>query len=278
MNWKRKTTKMKQLKTYILSLLMLLALDASAQCTFNNTAFNSGEYLTYNLYYNWKFVWVKAGTASWYTVASTYHGTPAYRASLTTRGNGRLDDYFVLRDTLLCYDTKDLVPLYFRKGAREGKRYTVDEVFYSYPNGKAKIKQHRIDNDGKHHWKEKTQNDCVFDMMSIFLRARSFNTSGWKKGNFVNFSIADGNSLSPGRVIYNGKATIKADNGRKYRCLQLAYDEQEKGKWKNIAKFYVTDDANHIPIRLDMSLKFGSAKAFLVSMKGVRSKITSEVK
>ena len=37
-----------------------------------------------------------------------------------------------------------------------------------------------------------------------------------------------------------------------------------------IVDFYVTDDNNHIPIRLDMFLKFGSAKAFLVDMKGVK--------
>ena len=38
---------------------MLFSQKAMAQCTFRNTAFKSGEFLTYNLYYNWKFVWVK---------------------------------------------------------------------------------------------------------------------------------------------------------------------------------------------------------------------------
>ena len=55
---------MKKLKNYIICLLAMTAVSASAQCTFRNTAFSSGEYLTYNLYYNWKFIWVKAGTAS----------------------------------------------------------------------------------------------------------------------------------------------------------------------------------------------------------------------
>jgi hypothetical protein len=30
---------------------------------------------------------------------------------------------FVMRDTLLSYTTLDIAPLYYRKGAREGKRY-----------------------------------------------------------------------------------------------------------------------------------------------------------
>ncbi len=81
----------------------MVSTTVSAQCTFRNTAFKSGEFLTYNLYYNWKFVWVKAGTASMSTVQTTYKGKPAYRGSLVTRGNKRVDDFFVLRDTLLCY-------------------------------------------------------------------------------------------------------------------------------------------------------------------------------
>lgn len=71
---------------------------------------------------------------------------------------------------------------------------------------------------------------------------------------------------------------MKADNGHKYRCLQLSYMEKENGKYKEIVRFYVTDDANHVPVRLDMFLRFGSAKAFLVGMKGVKGPITSIVK
>ena len=55
----------------VLMLLMtLLSVSASAQCTFKNTAFKGGETLTYNLYYNWKFVWMKVGAASMSTTMS----------------------------------------------------------------------------------------------------------------------------------------------------------------------------------------------------------------
>lgn len=267
------------MRKLILTLMLLAAAMAGmrAQCTFRNTAFKSGEFLSYNLYYNWKFVWVKAGTASMYTVASNFKGRDAYRASLTTRGNGKLDNMFVLRDTLLCYSSKALEPLYFRKGAREGKRYNVDEVWYSYPGGKCHIRQRKQHTSGRIKNRQHTSDHCVFDMMNIFLRARSFNSAGWKPGHVVDFHIADGNGTAPARLRYRGKKNVKADNGRKYRCLELSYMEKEDGGWKEIVRFYITDDQNHIPIRLDMFLKFGSAKAFLTSMKGVRNKITSEM-
>lgn len=262
----------------ILCLFAFMPLNTPAQCTFRNTAFKSGEFLSYNLYYNWKFVWVKAGTASMYTVQSRYNGHPAYRASLTTRGNNKVDEMFVLRDTLLCYSSTEMAPLYFRKGAREGKRYTVDEVWYTYEGGKTNMRQHRQRNDGTHSWTRISRNECVFDMMNIFLRARSFNPEGWKKGHVVKFPIADGNGIDYAQLRYRGKTTIKADNGVKYRCLELSYMELEKGKYKEIVRFYITDDTNHVPVRLDMYLKFGSAKAFLTNYKGLRNQVTSVVR
>lgn len=270
---------MRHLRVMFIAALLLTAVgEAAAQCRMTNTAFKSGEFLSYNLYFNWKFVWVKAGTASMYVVESKYKGKPAYRASLSTRGNKKVDKMFLLRDTLLCYTSKDLAPLYFRKGAEEGKRYRVDEIWYTYSGGKCNIKQSRRHSSGKIDTRRFSTPECVYDMMSIFLRARSFNTASWKEGHIINFPIADGNGTNPARLKYMGKKNVKADNGVKYRCLELSYIEEDNGEWKEIARFFVTDDSNHIPVRLDMFLKFGSAKAFLTSMKGMRSATTARVK
>lgn len=271
---------MKHLKIFFLTtLLTAVSLSASAQCTFHNTAFKSGEKLTYNLYFNWQFVWVKVGTASFDTDQVHYGGQQTYRGSLTTRGNARADKFFVLRDTLLCYNTLDMAPLYYRKGAKEGKRYTVDEVNYSYPDGKCHVKMHRQKHDGSHIRAQHTYNDCVFDMMSIFLRARSFDPTGWKKGYVVNFPIVDGRKRYPAQLRYQGKVNVKADDKHTYRCLKLAYMENEKdNEWKKIVDFYVSDDENHVPIRLDLHLRFGSAKAFMTSVTGLRNANKSLVK
>ena len=258
----------------ILAALLAVVFTAQAQCTFKNTAFKGGEFLYYNLYYNWQFVWVNAGSASMSTVESHYKGQKAYRASLITRGNNKVDDFFVLRDTLLCYSSLDLAPLYYRKGAREGDRYTVDEVWYNYAGGKTNLTQRRLNRHGESKTIKNVREECVYDMLNIFLRARSFNPEGWKKGYVLKIPIADGNSIDTAQLIYRGKSTVKADNGKKYRCLELSYMENEDGKLKEIVRFYVTDDDNHIPVRLDLFLRFGSAKAFLKSMKGNRSPVT----
>ena len=98
----------------------MFSLTAFAQCGIENTAFKSGESLTYDLYFNWKFIWMKVGTASMDTRTTTFEGKEAWKSYLITRGNEKLDKYFMMRDTLLSYCDKSLSPLYFRKGARGG--------------------------------------------------------------------------------------------------------------------------------------------------------------
>ena len=259
---------------------VLVSISGKAQCGIENTAFKSGEYLSYDLYFNWKFVWVKVGTASMSTVQSRYKGKSAWRSSLTTRSNSKLDKVFTLRDTLLSYCTQDLAPLYFRKGAREGDRYYVDEIWYSYPkNNNCHLKQHRIEHSGEHVWKESEYQDCIYDMMSIFLRARNFDASKFTIGENVPMPISDAKRLSNSWLKYQGKETFEMeDTKQKFRCLVFSFIEREDGKNHELSRFYVTDDANHIPVRLDMFLSFGSAKAFLKGYKGVRNPMKALIK
>jgi hypothetical protein len=43
-------------------------------------------------------------------------------------------------------------------------------------------------------------------------------------------------------------------------------------------KFYITDDKNHLPVRLDLNLNFGTAKAFLTGASGIRNPQTAKLK
>ena len=264
-------------------LLIIIAscgmMTAHAQCGIENTAFKSGEYLSYDLYFNWKFVWVKVGAASMSTVMSTYNGLPAYRTSLMTKGNDKLDGVFVMRDTITSYcSINDLSPQYYRKGALEGKRYYVDELWYTYPRGNCHLRMHRIDHDGEVHWKDAEYKNCIYDMMSIFLRARNFDVSKLKVGENIPMPISDARRLSNSWLKFTGKTTIKMRNSKmKFRCLTFSFIEREDGKNKELIRFFVTDDKNHLPVRLDLFLSFGSAKCYLTGMKGLRNEMESRV-
>jgi hypothetical protein len=256
-----------------------LSLFASfGQCGIENTAFKSGESLEYDLYFNWHFIWIKVGTASMDTRMTKFEGKDAWKSYLITRGFPKLDKYFVMRDTLLSYCAPDLSPLYFRKGAQEGSRYYVDEIWYSRPNGNCQLKKHAITSSGEHFWKTSTYKNCIYDMMSIFLRARNFDASKMKKGDIIPMPISDASHLSNSWLEYRGKETFKMeDTKEKFRCLVFSFYEREDNKSHELIRFFITDDQNHIPVRLDMFLNFGSAKAFLKSYKGIRSPMSAKI-
>ena len=271
-------------RNLIITLAVLLfaagwTLPANAQCEAKNNAFKSGEHVMYDLYFNWKFVWVKAGIASLTTNATTYHQTPAYRMNLLALGSKRADFFFKMRDTLTCVIGEKLEPRYFRKGAEEGKRYTVDEARFSYKDGLCFVNQKRTHRNGEVQEATDSDSRCIYDMLSILAQARSYDPADYKVGDKIKFPMATGRQVEEQTLIYRGKENVKAENEVTYRCLIFSLVEYDKkGKEKEIITFYVTDDLNHLPIRLDMYLNFGSAKAFLNSVTGNRHPLTSIVK
>lgn len=255
--------------------MCLCGLLSYAQCGVDNKAMQAGETLTYDLRFNWKFVWVKAGTASMKTVSTTYHGKPALRTHLQTKGNKRADFFFVMRDTLESTMSPDLVPYHFRKGAEEGKKYTLDEVNFSYENGQTLVRQSRKRPGKQPRYSETTENRCVYDMLSLLARARSLSAEGMKVGHKLVFPMATGTKVEDQTLIYRGVKRFTADDGVTYRCLVFSLVEYKKKKEKEVITFYVTDDDNHLPVRLDLYLNFGSAKAFLTRVEGNRHPLTS---
>ena len=126
---------------------------------------------------------------------------------------------------------------------------------------------------------DQKSNVCVYDMLSMMLRARSFDASDYKVGQKIKFPMADGGKVEEQTLIYRGKKNFKMEESKtKYRCLVFSFVEYEDGKEKEVVTFYITDDKNHLPVRLDMYLRFGSAKAFLTEAKGVRNPQTAIIK
>ena len=266
----------------ILATIILAAaahMPAAAQCPLQNTAFNPGETLRYQLYFNWKFVWLKAGTASLEIKDATYKGKTCLKASLITKGSPRTDKFFMMRDTLTSFFTPALEPLYYRKGAREGKRYYTDEAWYTHRTNAVNVRQLYQREGSEARTNEQTSAECVFDMVSMMMRARSFDPSAYKEGQRIQFLMADNGRIKSETLVFRGRENFKMEStGVTYRCLVFSFIERKDKKDKEVVTFYITDDKNHIPVRLDLFLRFGTAKAFLTSQTEPRNPQTSIIK
>lgn len=108
------------IRKLILCLFLLVGgMAASAQCGAVNDAIKPGETLSYELKFNWKFVWINAGWAKMTVNETTYNGRPCLKTDLQSYTNKKIDFFFKMRDTLTCITSQDLVPLYFRKERRK---------------------------------------------------------------------------------------------------------------------------------------------------------------
>lgn len=256
----------------LVTILMFFGVASSASQNIQQSpAFKSGETLKCNFYFNWKFIWVKAGGASLIIRDTIFNGQPAQYMSLLSTTNSTADSFFRMRDTLTTVFTPDLRPLYYRKASAEGKRYYLNQVWYNYEDdGRIKVSQYyRRDNETPV-CKEEYTNKPVYDMMSLLAYARTLDFSSLKKGERLTFPVATGKKITNQHLIYRGKKKTKSDDGKEnYNCIVVSLVEERDGKEREIINFHVTDDKNHLPILLDLALNFGSAKARLSYSSGL---------
>ena len=263
-------------KFFFVCLLHALGLYAYSQCAMKNDGFQSGERVTYDLSFNWKFVWTKAGHATLSFDKIDHESKPAYRIDLIAVGNKRADFFFKLRDTLTSVISERLEPIYFRKGAVEGKRYWVDEAFFTYNDGVSYVKQKRT-RDGQVKEYEGNDSRCIYDLLSVLAWARSLNMEGYEAGDRIHIPVATGKRVEEQTLIFRGRETYKAENEITYNCLVFSLVETKKGKEQEVITFNVTDDLNRLPVRIDLSLSFGSAKASMNEAVGSKYPFTSIV-
>lgn len=81
---------------------------AKAQCGAENDAIKPGETLSYELKFNWKFIWINAGWAKMTVNETTHKGQPCLKTDLQSYTNKKIDFFFKMRDTLTCITTQQL--------------------------------------------------------------------------------------------------------------------------------------------------------------------------
>lgn len=265
-------------RTSSLAVLLLLCLTAAAQSI--NTAVGSAEVLHYDLYYNWKFVWVNAGSAMMSVTQTTYDGLPAYRTRMLTRGSEKADHFFVLRDTLTSLVTSDdMLPREFTKNDVEAGKRRQRRVSYSYGDGRFTADQLYINPEGEQSRTVDTCDEPIYDMLSYILRARSFDPTSWEPDTHITFLMTDGRGVHRETLVYRGpRQAAMRGSSAVYDCLVYSFVQTVDGRERDVATFYVTRDLNRIPVLVEFNLRFGSAKAYLSGYTGLRNPMEARIR
>lgn len=165
-------------------------------------------------------------------------------------------------------DQEAMVPLKFKRDVYEGG-YEIKQEYDFYHNNKVVY----------HKGKRFVVPENIQDMVSAFYYARLLNLENAKVGQTFKFSVFLDNTIYPLKIKYLGKETIRVRKG-KFDCLKFA-PLVEKGRYftsEQDVQFWVSDDANKIPILVKAKIPVGWIKMHLVEWSGLKHELVKSTK
>ncbi len=236
-------------------------------CSQSNTSFNVGEKISYTIYYNVIGLYVNAGSAQFTVTPTKWEGAPAYTFTALGNSNQRYDWIFKVRDKYeSIVDSKTLLPYFFSRSINEGS-------FHQNQNLTFNQKSNEVVNDRGASFKSA---DCTFDVISAIYAARNLDFRNLQVNDKVYLNFFLDNELFPSYFKYLGKETIRTKFG-KFKAIKIA-PLLVKGtmfKGGEQMSIWVTDDENHIPIRIETPIIVGTIKVDMKSYEGLRYPLSS---
>ncbi len=249
---------MKKITAIIIAALLLLP-GAGA-----TNILKDGEHLEYTLQLKMAWSWIDAGKATLDTRATVYNGRKAFRTSLIASGNRSADRLFVLRDTLETFITDDCTPLFFRKSCVEGKDTVNEKTYFTHENGKYKAKIIKTYADGHIREGGGESTTPIYDMISLVQHVRSMDNSSLKPGARITLKMAESRNVNAQDLRYAGVETIETGSGkaqcRVFTLVKNTTDKKGRARQETLLRFYTTTDAQQLPLRIDIFLKFAEAR------------------
>lgn len=228
------------------------------------TAFDAGEWFKFRIHYG-------PFNASYATlqVSEEYlNRKPVYHVVGKGKSTGMLHWFFKVNDNYETYiDRKTGYPYKFIRQIDEGGHTKDLEIDFDHKSNTAYV------HDKKHN-KKKTYStkENIHDMLSAFYYLRSnINEEALQPGHelFLNLFIDDENMDF--KVKFLGREVIKTKFGKvnalKFRPYVMAgrvFKEQES------LTFWVSDDKNKVPLKIEADLAVGSLDADLDAYKGLK--------
>ncbi|WBL22509.1 DUF3108 domain-containing protein [Zunongwangia sp. HRR-M8] len=228
------------------------------------TAYDAGEWFKFRIHYG-PF---NASYAELQVNEDYLSGTPVYHIVGTGKSTGMMHWFFKVDDNYQTYiDRKTGQPLKFIRKIDEGGHTKDLEIDFDQKSNTAYV------HDKKHN-KKKTYStkENIHDMLSAFYYIRSnINEEALKPGYEVHLNLFIDDENMDFKVKFLGRETIKTKFGKvnalKFRPYVMA---GRVFKEKESLTFWVSDDKNKVPLKIEANLAVGSLDADLDAYKGLK--------
>lgn len=233
----------------------------------SNSAFKEGEKLKFRAHYgiiNAAVITMSVGGSK-----SNVNGRNCYALKVEGETLKSFDWAYKVRDKFESWlDADALAPLRYAKTVRENKYYDEDLAVYQHDKNKLKA------TDGTLTMQAYTQ-----DIASALYYARNLDFSAATLNQSYPINIYLDNKIYNLNFTYLGKETLNTDLG-KVKCIKLrpklVVDRVFKSQ--NDMTVWISDDKNHIPIRVQTAIKVGSIKVDITGYENLKNNFDALVK
>jgi hypothetical protein len=266
---------MKFIKAVVIASLALMGFSKKASapadefCGIKNISFQAGEQIVYTVYYAVAGLYIDAGNATFTNNLERLNNRPVYHITGIGKTNSSYDWIYKVRDRYETFvDTVTLQPLKFLRNVDEGGYKKYENVTFNRNANTA------VTTEGVF-----KVPDCVQDVISSIYYARNIDFNKYKKNDKIPFKMFLDNEVYDMYIRYLGKETIKTKYGKfsaiKFKPLLIKGTIFEGGEKMTV---WVSDDANHVPLRIESPIVVGKIKVDMMSYKNLRFPLTSLVK
>lgn len=238
-------------------------------CGITNTAFTVEEQVSFTVYYAVAGIYVNAGTAVFTSRLENLNGRPVFHITGEGKTNPSYDLIYKVRDKYETFiDTVTMQPLKFIRNVNEGGYKKYENISFNKTANTAIT--------GKGVYKVPA---CVQDVVSAMYYARNIDFSKLRPEDKIPFSMFLDNEVFNMYIRYLGKEEVKTKYGKfralKIKPLLLKGQIFEGGEKMTV---WVTDDANHIPVRVESPLVVGKVKIDMMSHYKLRHPLNSLIR
>lgn len=234
----------------------------------NKDYFVLNESLTYNIYYNWGFIWIRAGEATLTTRKVDLNGKSVIRLMMEGRTKSSFDKFYYVRDSLISYiDPESFEPIQYEKMTHEGNWNAVERYYYKkLSNGSYRVVCEVVKNGKIYPIQVDTTYNNGFDMVATTYYFRMANPKCLfnKTDRTAYLRMNDGEYTVDVRYVKEDKIKIRKIHGkhssRMFKIKPVAGKVYKGDKYINL---WVSDDSLRVPLYIESPISVGNVKAVL---------------
>ena len=255
--------------------LMLLGLVTSAQSVVvQDKPVSTGEELKFKLSYGW--FTVGRGTFKISDEYVDHEGKECLEINVHGKTAGLAGVFSKVDDRWgALIDKNSFLPYYSFRDLSEGDNDLKEKVYYNYDSMEVRVESSSVSDSEvkpvKHYDLEEAN---MFDLMGGLMYARSLDYSSLNQGDTVQLNAFFDNDFYDFEIVYHGVEKTKTKVGKVY-CHKVVpvMEENSVFKGESAVKFWITADANRLPVKVIADMNFGKAKCELTSYKNVKTGI-----